>query len=1207
MRNLPCFMLVAGMMCSSLAASAQSVLDSNDNLPVASERPAVEKLVVSDPTPVPRGPSLRAANQEWINGLIGKMTLEDKVGQMIMPAYSASSANDYVTTYHVGGFLFNGNGNTAAGLIAATNHLQEITSVPLIFSIDCEAGLGARCVDATRFPMNMGAGSAMRPELVREQGGVTARECRAVGIQIGFGPVLDVNTEPINPIIGIRSYGERPERVAELAGAYVSGANAEGLLCTYKHFPGHGPTTGDSHAGLQTVTISRQDLDNIHLAPYRTLFASGTVDLVMSGHLWYTCLDPGTTPWPATISNNAMTGVLRNELGYTGCVISDSYGMGGLLQAAGNSTYNAARLGVQAGLDIVLSPASIPDAYNGIRDAVIGGQISTSRIDDSVRRILTLKSRAGMPEVTTVSTTAYTGVLKHADNLAVAHEIGSRTITTTSTQAADLPLTSSQSVLVLALATNNTIFYRYDSSSFFGELTAHLPSAVLRSVGTSLSSSAINTLANEALGYDRVIVAAYEWQPALQYSGQVTLVNTLISQGSHVIYCSFGSPYQYMQFPGVPFRCAFSSHYDSQQEMARELVGMTSPSGHWPIAWPTPLSDISTTGSCEPTPAIQGRNVRYTFTVTNSGPDSATDVFFTDVLPDGCVYTSSTASQGSVEVVGGAVVGELGSIEKDATATVSVIVQPAVVGTINNGVVVAASQDDPDTGNNATTVTTMVQPAPVSDLSLTGFCEPTHAMIGTEVYYTFTVTNSGPDRATDVVLTDALPAGCTYTSSTTTQGSVGIEGGAVIGELGSIEKDASATVTVAFRLQAVGNIANGAVVTANQDDPHTADNALTVTAIADPVPASDLLLTGFCEPPHATVGTDLCYTFTVTNPGPDRATDVVFTDALPDGCTYTSSTTSQGIIEVKGGAVVGELGTIEKDASVTVTVVLLPTIAGTVSNSAIVVADQYDPSAANNARTVTAEVVPLLPPSSSLSITGFCDPDPATLGTDVCFTFAVTNFGPDRATGVVFTDVLPNSCAYTSSTTSQGSVDIENGAVHGELGSIEKDASVTVTVVLLPTAVGTISNSAIVVADQDDPDTGDNSTTVTIAVRLGPGPDLSGAWSAVSQRITGSGGRSACTVKGRLMVSNAGDQDAGRSAVQIFLSDTPNVAPGSAPIKSISVAKLKHGKTSTRLLNAKLRAGALASGKYLIAILDAGKAVSESNEFNNKVVWGPLN
>lgn len=566
---------------------AQSLEDGMTDLPAAHS--AIRSAAR---TPPPPGPPLRPPNMAWVNAKLAEMTLQDKITQMIIVSYNSGTADDYVLNKTVGGFIFQGNSNLAANIVAATNHLQEITSVPLLFAVDCEAGLGSRVMDATRFPMNMGLASARRTDLAYQQGGVTARECRAVGIHIGFGPVLDVNTEHINPIIGIRSYSENPTLVAQMAQAYMQGANAEGLLCTYKHYPGHGMTTGDTHSSLQTTDISEAELQATHIAPYSTLFASGTVDLVMSSHVWYTALDPGTTPWPATLSTAALTRILRNQLGYTGTVISDSFGMSGLTQAC--PTYDAVRKAVLAGLDIILTPASYADARNGLYDAVVygvgGEQIPMSRIDDAVRRILVLKSRAGMPETTTVSASAVPGIISHPDHLAVAREIGIRTITGRIKRPADLPLTSTQSVLVYNLQTNNTIFYRYPETYFNDELTSYLPSAVCQNVPTTISD--MTTLVNAAKTKDRVIVASYEWKPTV-YTDQDTLVKQLISAGVHPIYVSFGSPYQFYEFPGLQvenFFTAYSSHFESQREMARELVGVGASQGQWPVTVPVKLS-----------------------------------------------------------------------------------------------------------------------------------------------------------------------------------------------------------------------------------------------------------------------------------------------------------------------------------------------------------------------------------------------------------------------------------------------------------------------------------------------------------------------------------------------------------------------------------------------------------------------------------------
>jgi beta-N-acetylhexosaminidase len=512
------------------------------------------------------------------------MTLDDKLGQMIIPTYSASSADRLVTGQHVGGFIFNGNDNTAAGLLAATTHLQQITSVPLIFAIDCEAGLGARVVDATRFPLNMSAGAACAPDLLRMQGRVTARECRAVGIHIGFGPVVDVLTEPVNPIIGVRAYSDDPALVARLAEAYVHGANSEGLLCTFKHFPGHGATTGDSHNSLPVVDIARSDLEGIHVAPYRLLLSRGLGDLVMSAHVWYTCLDPGTTAWPATLSSNALTGILRNELGYDGAIISDSFGMAGLLAAA--NTYDAARIGVQAGLDIILMPTSEADALSGLRDAVNSGAIPIGRIDQSVRRILRLKSRVGLPAGAIVPVSVMQATVGHPDHRRVAAAIARRAIAGARPAEGEFPTSASQRVLCLSLDASSSIFYLYDASYFLNEFAWAHSNVTTQTVATNVTSAQRSQIVASAAQYERIIVISRDWKPTIS-TAQQQLVQALIDSGRPLAYCSFGSPYHINMFTGMKnFLCGFSSHYAVQMQMADVLAGGAPLSGNWPVAMP---------------------------------------------------------------------------------------------------------------------------------------------------------------------------------------------------------------------------------------------------------------------------------------------------------------------------------------------------------------------------------------------------------------------------------------------------------------------------------------------------------------------------------------------------------------------------------------------------------------------------------------------
>jgi beta-N-acetylhexosaminidase len=511
------------------------------------------------------------------------MTLDEKLGQMIMPAYSASTADSLVTSQRVGGFIFLGNNNTASALLAATNHLQSITSVPLMFAVDCEAGLGARVVDATRFPLNMSGGASQDRNLAMLQGRVTARECRAVGIHIGFGPVVDVNTEPVNPIIGIRSYGDNPSIVTHMAESYVEGAHSDGLLCTFKHFPGHGATKGDSHNSLPVVDIPCTELENNHVAPYRELLGRGLGDLVMSAHVWYTCLDPGTTAWPATLSTNALTGILRTELQYDGAVISDSFGMAGLLAAA--STYDAARLGVQAGLDIILTPNSVTDALNGLRDAVNSGNIPLERINQAVRRILRLKSRVGLPEAAFVDPQIMARTVGHPDHRAIAEALARRCVVGAKTNPADFPTTPpSQRVLCLALDPSSSIFYLYSGSYFMDEFARLHDNVSTMTVSTNVSSTQRSQILAQAANYDRIIILSRDWKPTIS-SNQQLLIQALIDLGKPLAYVSAGSPWHVNMFTNLHnYYCGFSSHYEIQRQLARVLAGTASLSGNWPVA-----------------------------------------------------------------------------------------------------------------------------------------------------------------------------------------------------------------------------------------------------------------------------------------------------------------------------------------------------------------------------------------------------------------------------------------------------------------------------------------------------------------------------------------------------------------------------------------------------------------------------------------------
>lgn len=532
---------------------------------------------------VTTGPPLREPDMNWVNDTLSSMTLEEKVGQMLMP--STSAGTNAITNYHVGGFIFVGNNQQASNIISVTNQFQTISPHPLFFAIDAEAGMGARVANATIFPLIMAFGAANDAALTEDCGGITARECRSLGVQIAFGPVVDVNTEPENPIISTRSYGDDPKLVTRMARGFIHGARREGLLCTFKHYPGHGDTIGDSHSSLPVVGASLETLREKHIFPYGQLAGTGDIDLVMTAHVWYSAVNPDN-PWPATLSSFFLNEILRTEIGYDGLIISDAYGMAGLAVAVPDEKERAA-VGVEAGLDIILMPPDLDKAYHGIIEAVQDERISEERIDQSVRRILTAKSRAGLPESKLVDPALHPQVLRHPEHLAKVREVCEKSFTLVRNDlGTSPPVSTSEKALVLSLDSSRTIFYRMSSDFFTNPFMSYVPAASLRTVSKRVSASEKLDIIEEALENDKVIVLGYDWYKIMS-DDHVDLINQLSDTDIPVIYVSFGAPYHYTQIPEVDaFYCGYAS-VDAMQETAVEvLLGFREPVGDIPVNIP---------------------------------------------------------------------------------------------------------------------------------------------------------------------------------------------------------------------------------------------------------------------------------------------------------------------------------------------------------------------------------------------------------------------------------------------------------------------------------------------------------------------------------------------------------------------------------------------------------------------------------------------
>ncbi|WP_223167015.1 beta-N-acetylhexosaminidase [Nonomuraea sp. SYSU D8015] len=361
-------------------------------------------------TPPAPSPSLAQAQPDPVERVLSKMSVEEKVGQLLMPVlygtsadtvsgenqarYSAQTPAKVIAKYHLGGvILFPHNIKSVGQVVGLTNGLQQASKgVPLLIGTDQENGLVARMSALmTDFPGASQIGATKNPDMSRAVAKATGVELRALGVNLDFAPVADVNVNPRNPVIGPRAFGKDPERVATMVSAAVKGFADAKVAATAKHFPGHGDTTVDSHTGLPVIKHTKAEWEQIDAPPFKAAIDAG-VDAVMSAHIVFPKLDPSGDP--ATLSKPILTGLLRQKLGFKGVISTDALNMAGVRQK-----YNDGEIAVRAvlaGADLLLMPNNLPKAYQAVLAAVKSGRISQERLDESVTRLLELKQARGL-------------------------------------------------------------------------------------------------------------------------------------------------------------------------------------------------------------------------------------------------------------------------------------------------------------------------------------------------------------------------------------------------------------------------------------------------------------------------------------------------------------------------------------------------------------------------------------------------------------------------------------------------------------------------------------------------------------------------------------------------------------------------------------------------------------------------------------------
>lgn len=564
-------------------------------------------------------PALDKAARAWVDGTIKKLTLEQLVGQMIFAPFNAtylsSDSDDYdrlVKLIHetqIGGVIaFGGTepipqvmlNNTYGAVVlgqplelaSTLNRLQSISTLPLLTSSDFEWGVQMRIAGATKFPRAMAFGAADDPQLAYEAGKVVGAESRALGVHVDYGPVADVNNNPRNPVINIRSFGEDPARAGAMVAGWVRGLQEAGMLATLKHFPGHGDTDVDSHLGLPIVTHSRERLDAVELVPFKSGIAAGAAG-VMVAHIEMPSIDPEQQP--ATFSRTVIGSLLRP--GFDGLIYSDSMKMRGITDMAAPG--EAAVRAVKAGIDVILDSPDSSSAAAAIVAAVKAGDIPRAQIEQSARRILEAKARLGLHRVRTVNLESVPLTVGGRKHDAIARTISERSITLIKDARNTVPLPTAKTGSVLYLSVlDYPSGWRIaaPSRTVIPQLKARWANTESIEISDRTTPSELDLVRAMADNYDAIVAGVFV--RASSGSGRLDLAPPVVrllqdlSRGSDrrsqpMVAMFFGNPYTPTFVPEIPAMMLTYDFSDYAEESAvKALAGEIAIGGKLPIALP---------------------------------------------------------------------------------------------------------------------------------------------------------------------------------------------------------------------------------------------------------------------------------------------------------------------------------------------------------------------------------------------------------------------------------------------------------------------------------------------------------------------------------------------------------------------------------------------------------------------------------------------
>ncbi|GLZ40975.1 beta-N-acetylhexosaminidase [Actinokineospora sp. NBRC 105648] len=549
------------------------------------------------------------AMNTWTDALLRRMPLEQKVGQLFVATvwgkaadeahpdnrarYGVDTPAEVVQRYQVGGVIYFNNAGTdnvdnPAQLARFSNGLQRAAlaagpHLPLVVSIDQEGGNVTRIeAPATEFPSSMAIGAGRSPADARTVATVNGHELRAMGINQAFAPVADVNSNPLNPVIGARSFAGRPALASEMVAAEVRGYQSSGrptetVSSSAKHFPGHGDAATDSHTGLPAITRTAAEWRAVDLPPFRAAVDAG-IDSIMTAHIQFPSLDPSGVP--ATVSRPIITGLLRGELGYRGVVVTDSLGMQGVREMFGDAEIPV--LALEAGVDQLLMPPDLRLAEDSVLAAVRSGRLTEQRVDESVRRILDLKWRRGILARPIVDESTVGSRVGGPAHKAAIQRLTDRTVTVLRNATNTLPLRQAPKKVLVA-GVGDTVTPANSPNTLAAAIGARGSTTTSLPTGTKPSDTVIGDAVRAAEDADLVVLLTNNLSAN---TAQRSLLTALLGTGTPVVAVASQVPYDAGFVDAPTWVATYSWRGVSLESLTRVLFGEVAPRGKLPVDVP---------------------------------------------------------------------------------------------------------------------------------------------------------------------------------------------------------------------------------------------------------------------------------------------------------------------------------------------------------------------------------------------------------------------------------------------------------------------------------------------------------------------------------------------------------------------------------------------------------------------------------------------